>query len=197
MRYALNVATNARARATILAVMLLGACPAAALAQTDSKILPATVCQVAVPLEDLSPAVVADLRNSLRYSANGRIENWHPTLPITVVCPLVRDNVGDRLDWLRVTFFDGYPGPGPNGKGLFACRLRANNRKGTGHVASDYRDSEGVDGMNMEADGAFDFEDMTLAGESEDGSYTLTCTIPPVWGNGTKSYLGTIRYQEP
>jgi hypothetical protein len=44
-------------------------------AQTNSKIVPATLCRVWVPFENLSAAAVTDLRNSIRYSANGRFEN--------------------------------------------------------------------------------------------------------------------------
>jgi hypothetical protein len=128
------------------------------------------------------------VRNSIRYSVNGRIENWHETKTLSVVCPLVRDVVESSMDWLRVYYFDGYPGTGSDNKGLFRCRLRSNYPEGTGEVAEDYDDSEGADG-----DG--DFE-MSIDAEVTDGNCTLACVIPPIHA-GVKSYLASIRYQEP
>lgn len=175
----------------LLTVMAAGF-PTAARAQTetDSKILPATVCQVWGPFEDnLSPAIVSDIRNSIRYTSNGRVENWHPSYKIAVVCPLVRDYVNGRLDTLSVTFRDNYPGAGVGGRGVLDCSLLANNREGTASVASDYETSEGVNGKD------FDFENMTLDDAATDGSFTLVCGIPPMY-YGVKSFVGGISYRE-
>jgi hypothetical protein len=178
-------------------LMAMGADVSVARADTDSKILPATMCQVWGPFEEnLSAATVADIRNSIRYTENGRVENWHPTYAIGVVCPLVRDNIDKPLDWLTVTFRDNYPGTGTNGRGILRCWLLANNREGTSQVASDYEDSEGANGDSPDNDGVFDFEHMTLDAAVTDGSFTLTCTIPPM-SHGAKSFIGSIRYQEP
>ena len=182
----------------VLLAVMVGACPVAALAQTetDSKILPATVCQVWGPFENnLSPAVVSEIRDSIRYRENGRVENWHPTYKIGVVCPLVRDYVEGRLDTLTVTFQDNYPGPGVSSRGILDCRLLANNREGTAAVASHYESSEGPNGDDPDNDGVFDFEDMTLNDAATDGSYTLFCGIPPAY-HGVRSFVGGIRYRE-
>jgi hypothetical protein len=193
MRNVRSYRSSTRCYATgLLLAVMAGAFPAAARAQTDtdSKILPATVCQVWGPFEeDLSPAIVTDIRNSIRYTSNGRVENWHPSYKIAVVCPLVRDYINGRLDTLSVTFRDNYPGPGVGGKGVLDCSLLANNRDGTGSVASDYESSEGVNGKDN------DFEDMTLDNQATDGSFTLVCGIPPMYG-GVKSFVGGISYRE-
>ena len=181
----------------LLLSVMVAAFPVAARAQTDSKILPATVCQVWGPFENnLSAAVVSDIRNSIRYTHNGRIENWHPTYKIGVVCPLVRDTVASRLDWLTVTFRDNYPGTGASNRGRLDCTLLANNREGTAAVASHYEDSEGENGDSPDNDGVFDFENMTLDDAATDGSYTLFCGIPPTY-HGLRSFIGSMRYQEP
>jgi hypothetical protein len=181
---------------SLLLAVIVSAVPNTARAQTDSKILPATMCQVWGPFENnLSSATVSEIRNSIRYTENGRVENWHPTYKIAVVCPLVRDYVDSRLDWLTVTFRDNYPGTGASGRGILSCTLRANNREGTAAVASDYEDSEGENGDSPDNDGVFDFEGMTLDDAATDGSYTLTCAIPPM-EHGLRSFIGGIRYQE-
>jgi len=184
--------------AGLMLALVVGVFPNAARAQseTDSKILPATVCQVWGPFENnLTPALVSEIHGSIRYRENGRVENWHPTYKIAVVCPLVRDYVSGNLDWLTVTFRDNYPGTGANNRGRLDCTLLANNREGTAAVASDYEDSEGVNGSNPDNDGVFDFENMTLDDAATDGSYTLLCGIPPAY-HGVRSFIGGIRYQE-
>jgi hypothetical protein len=197
-----NVRTNpssARRYATrLLLAVVVGAVPTAAPAQTetDSKILPATMCQVWGPFENnLSQATVSEIRNSIRYTENGRVENWHPVYKIAVVCPLVRDYVAGRLDALAVTFRDNYTGSGSNGRGILECTLLANNREGTRAVASHYQNSEGPNGDSADDDGVFDFEDMTLDDAATDGSFTLTCAIPPMY-HEVKSFIGGIRYRE-
>jgi hypothetical protein len=179
--------------ACLAAALMCASAPAGA--STDSKILPATVCQVRIPPDDsLSQAEVTEIRNSIRYWQNGRIENWHTTDPLTVICPIVRDNVGTHLNWLRVYFHDYYPGTGANGRGLLACRLRSNNRWGTETISDHYDDSEGADGGG---DDSGDFE-MELGDADNDGSYTLLCTIPPVYGpTGQHSGIASIRFEEP
>lgn len=161
-------------------------------AATDSKILPATVCQAWVTMAlNTWDAEVSEMRNSIRYSVNGRIENANLTKPLTVVCPLVRDTVASRLNWLRVFFRDNHPGDGVNESGAVRCRIRANNPQGTGHVAEDFDHS--IAGNADSLDG--DFE-MGLNAASADGSYTLTCVIPPVF-NGVRSSIGSIVIEEP
>jgi hypothetical protein len=90
-----NRSSNAAAYATgLLLAVVVGAFPTPARAQTetDSKILPATMCQLWGPFENnLSQAIVSEIHNAIRYTENGRVENWHPTYKIAVVCPLVRD----------------------------------------------------------------------------------------------------------
>lgn len=182
-------------RATILGALLttaLTAHQAPAFAATDAKILPATICQAWVPMELNSwDAEVSEMRNSIRYSVNGRIENANLTKSLTVVCPLVRDTVASRLNWLRVYFRDNHPGDGINENGAVRCRLRANNPQGTGHVAEDFDHSIAGDADSLDGD----FE-MGLSAASTDGSYTLTCVIPPVF-NGVRSSIGSIVIEEP
>ena len=189
---------NARTRSirrhatSLLLSMMAGAFPTAAQADDDSdyKVLPATMCQIWGPFEEnLSPAVVSDIRHAIRYTENGRVENWSPTYKVGVVCPLVRDYIDGRLEEVIATFQDNYPGPGSNGKGVLNCTLLANKKDGTASVASDYEDSEGVNGL----DG--DFEYPPLDGAAIDGSYTLFCGIPPTH-HGAKSFIGGISYRE-
>lgn len=157
---------------------------------SDSKILPATVCQVYIPFDNLSSSAITELRNSIRYGANGRVVNWSTTQALTVVCPIVRDVVGSTLDWLNVYFTDSYPGAGANGIGNVKCRLRSNNPQGLSDVAEHYDSSDQTDG----ADGDFF---MTLDAAVNDGNYTLACTLPPAHPTGGLSSIGSIRYQEP
>ena len=137
---------------------------------------------------------MSEIRNSIRYTENGRVENWHPVYKIAVVCPLVRDYVAGRLDSLAVTFRDNYTGSGSNGRGILECTPLAKPGS-TRAVASDYQNSEGANGDSADDDGVFDFEDMTLDDAATDGSYTLTCAIPPMY-HDVKSFIGGIRYRE-
>jgi len=182
----------------LMLALVVGVFPNAARAQseTDSKILPATVCQVWGPFENnLTPALVSEIHGSIRYTENGRVENWHPTYKIAVVCSIVRDYVAGDLDRLTVTFRDNYPGTGSSGRGILGCTLRANNREGTATVDSHYMDSEGPNGDTPDDDGVFDFEQMMLDSPVTDGSYTLTCGIPPAY-HGVRSFIGGISYRE-
>ncbi len=175
---------------TILVLMAVLAPTAFAHAATDSKILPATICQVYIPFDNLSSSAIAELRDSIRYGVNGRVVNWSTTKAVSVICPIVRDAVASTLDWLTVYFEDNYPGTGANDIGNVKCRLRSNDREGLSDVAQHYDSSDDVDGD----DGDFF---MTVDAAEDDGNYTLACTLPPAHPTGGLSSIGSIRYQEP
>ncbi len=183
--------THTRFRPAKLLVLLAGlAVPGLVHAQTDSKVLPATVCQVYIPFDNLSSSSIAELRNSVRYGANGRVVNWSTTSAVTVICPIVRDSVASTMSWLNVYFTDNYPGSGANGIGNVKCRLRSNTPQGLSDVSQHSDSSDEADGD----DGDFF---MTVDDAQDDGNYTLACTLPPAHPTGGLSSIGSIRYQEP
>ena len=189
-----NARTGAiRRHATgLLLSMMAGAFPTAAQADDDSdyKVLPATMCQVWGPFEEnLSPEIVSDIRHAIRYTENGRVENWSPTYKVGVVCPLVRDYVDGRLLRVRVTYKDNNGGLNSNPKNVLECTLLANNETGTASVASDYEDSQGNGNTDV------DFEYTNFDEPATDGSYTIFCGIPPTY-HGAKSFIGGISYRE-
>jgi len=175
--------------AALLVLLAVLAVPMVAHA-SDSKILPATVCQVYIPFENLSSSAISDLRNSIRYGANGRVVNFSTSNAVTVLCPILRDTVEGTLNWLNVYFTDNFPGTGTNGIGILKCRLRSNTAQGLSDVSEHADSSDDEDGN----DGDFF---MTIDAAVEDGNYTLACTLPPAHPTGGQSSIGSIRYEEP
>ena len=173
----------------VLAAVIYSPAPAHA---SDGKVLPATVCQVWVP-SNATAAEVTELRNSARYSVNGRVENFHPSKTLTVVCPLIHDTINAPLHWVRVSFRDKYAGNGYNNTGVLKCRIRSNDRFGEFEHDDFYRDSDEGDN-DLDAQG--DFEFLGLDTVEQDGNYTLTCVIPPFSAGGASS-IGSIAVEEP
>ena len=181
-------------RGLVLAISLVTMPFMAQMAAADVKILPATVCQAHIPPDIANnPEEVTLMKSSIRYSMFGRVENGHPSRPLTVVCPLVRDAT---LDYVRVYAFDNFVGDGANGVGALRCTVRSNNRWGTS--ALDFQDWNTSDHPSIE--GTFSFGSYAFMyyqvddKDGDEGGYTLTCTIPPPAPN--RSFIGMIKYKE-
>jgi hypothetical protein len=185
-------------------------------ASADAKLVPATVCQ---PLNQISQstqenpdAVLARLTN-IRYSYNGRVLNQSATDRYSVVCPILRDNLARRLNWIRVLYADQFPDPpmpSPDHREALECEVRAAH--GLAEFASDSEPASTLDGFDVAGplpgtgSGFFQFhllDDVQSGADANNPNsiyhfshYTLVCHIPPRSGN-LFSWIAGIMIDEP
>ena len=219
----MKTSSSARLRhAVMLALWVAGSALMPRDASADAKLVPATVCQPLVQISQSSqenPDDVLERITNIRYSYNGRVLNQSATKRLGVVCPVLRDNLARRLDWIRVIYSDGFPdvgGPSEDRHEVLECEVRAAN--GLATVASDREPANtqasasnpnpfDVPGLAAgTGSGHFQFWGLDEV-ESNDNvdnplsvynvsHYTLICLIPPRFGNEF-SWIAGIMISEP
>jgi len=179
--------------ASVLALFAVGATialPGAAYAQRT--IVPATVCEH-WPGSGNAPA------SAIKYSQFGRLENGSDTQALTVVCPIVRQNPSNHLNWVKVYARDRMYEGGTIGR--LVCTLRSNNA--WGHNFEDQQ-TIGTNASGGRYNLAMTFNSVDSA--VTDGTYVLQCTLPPYaasdddlseGGARGKSSIGSIVIDEP
>ena len=178
----LSQSTRTPQRAVLFAAVLL--CIAAAADANDRKIYPATICQVW--------SGNATNGNYVQYSVWGRVMNAHSTLPLTVVCPIPRDNTSASAEWVRVSYWDQNPIGGASGQ--LRCRLRSNSVYGEQAAHESAEATTSASGGTES--GIWNFWGEPAAGGDYPNNYTLTCVLPNAY-NGNFSSIGTIIVEEP
>ena len=171
--------------------------------QADTKVFPATICQVWGAHKHLA--------EYLSYSQFGKVSNTHPNQKIGVVCPLLRDRPDRPMD-LSVYWADRYDGNGSNNRGVLTCVFRANSVWGNSSLASSFVASNNwgeaehainEQGFSEGLYGRFWWTNLTGGNtvlNYDTTTYTLFCQIPPTFDvshdETRESYIGSITLVE-
>ena len=210
-----------------LALLVAGSTLMASEASADGKLVPATVCQPLVQINTnplaTEAAILADQADAverianIRYSVNGRVLNQSSTTRFGVVCPIVRDNLKQPLNWIRVLCADNHldpPMPSADRREVLECEVRV-----AAGLATGTSDKQRCESNTKECPfdvptgfgtgtGYWQFKELDIVSSADDANnlnnvyrfshYTLVCQIPPRDGhNGPFSWIAGIMIDEP
>jgi hypothetical protein len=164
--------------------------PASPVFASDSKIYPATFCQI------YGPDLRTGMNDFVGYSQHGALVNLHPSRPLRVVCPIVRDNTQNTtgLDYVRVTIWNHHLTEN------FSCTLSSVRLNGENPIDAATRSAGhhlNPQMLNFQGDNGVNESIQYATGIQEGSFYTLFCSIPPMIGSGPPSRLGGYVVREP
>lgn len=150
--------------------------PGSARAAIDEKTYPATSCRR-----------MDDSAGALGTRPNGTIENDHPSFPLTVICPIVRDNTQTTGIWsARVSVVDANDTNSSVGK--VVCTAESVNKFGALHATSTAQTSQVGTGRSTLV--------LSPATQVVEGYSAIKCTLPPSDTLG-RSRLVAYQVNEP
>ena len=145
-------------------------------ASADEKTIPATNC-----------VQVSGLGTLLR-DLNGRIFNTSSLADVTVLCPLVRDNVVSAPTSVRVVVFDN--SSTLIGEDDILCRVRSMSPTGSQAFLGSVRSTSGTNSAGTTLT-------LTPVSEFDRGAYAVQCTIPRKGLIDPNSGIASITIDEP
>ena len=167
----MNYEKSKRTRVLFLIVIVMIAVAGThAVFAEDIKVFPGTIC-----------VGRGSSNSSINHIADGGVFNSSSSSPLSLVCPVPRDNPTARYDSIKVVVVDQHPSSN------VTCEVHANNRSGFESNKSDVLSSSG----SLAAGQVLTFAPIP---EFDYGSYTILCVIPSVdpldgGASGIASYL--------
>lgn len=177
--------TRRRLLPRVIALTCLASGIAAPAAASDSKYFNGAFCRVAFAFNGSNMADVVD------YSTNGSVANRSTNQPMTLVCPIVRDNTSNTDGWdsIEVGYFDKHSGD--------AISCTAFSRTFSGGMGWDQG------GLSVDTLGSSWAKTNMIFNDgsgfsSNGGFYFIRCILPPLQGGGADpSAIAYYRIQEP
>ncbi len=132
----------------------------------DRKNYPATMC------------VQQGTTSTVLYDSGGRAVNPSTTSFVSLVCPIVRDETGEKWNSVEVRVVDRN-----SGNGNVVCQTRRTTSDGSSTIV-ETRATTGF--SNAVQSLTFTTDPISVGGLD---TYVLTCSLPPNNGNGASSLL--------
>ncbi|HSX77406.1 MAG TPA: hypothetical protein VLQ80_02365 [Candidatus Saccharimonadia bacterium] len=125
--------------------------------------------------------------STVYYDGNGRVLNT-TTSPVTVTCPIVRDANQTKWQFVEVVVADRNPNTN------VTCAARSNQTDGLGWSSNPINPlPAGFVSLNWWESQTLTFYSPTE--ERHDGTYFISCSIPPRYTNGANYDSGIYSYR--